>query len=389
MRRFIERLLNRLDRLPREQLETLLHHLATETEQYEEVLNSLTDGVVVCDTDNRLLFANRAAERLLQIIAGDPRDRLVWEALGDRDVADFVRRSLESEDTVLDREWTVDLSGTVRILSVSVLPLVQAGRIGGSIIRVMDITEKRGREARLRRAESLASLTTLAAGVAHEIKNPLGSISIHVQLIERMLRDFRDNTSEVRRYLDVIDEEVQRLNRIVVDFLFSVRPMDTELREGDLNELIRDLITFVSHEVEQAGIELVDRLDPHLPLLRLDDRYLKQALLNIVKNAIAAMPDGGVLTVSTEVRGDDVLLRISDTGVGMSEEVQSKIFDPYFTTRDSGSGIGLTLVYKVIREHLGDITVHSREGRGTTFTITLPVPQHAPRLLGTPGGDEH
>lgn len=386
MRRFIERLLNRLERLPREQLETLLHHLATETEQYEEVLNSLTDGVVVCDTENRLLFANRAAERLLQIVAGDPRDRLVWEALGDRDVADFVRRSLETEDTVLDREWTVDLSGSARILSISVLPLVQSGRIEGSIIRAMDITEKRGREARLRRAESLASLTTLAAGVAHEIKNPLGSIAIHVQLIERMLRDSRDDVSEVRRYLDVIDEEVQRLNRIVVDFLFSVRPMDTELRERDLNEVIRDLITFVSHEVDQAGISLVDRLDPHLPLLRLDDRYLKQALLNIVKNAIAAMPDGGTMTVTTELRGDEVLLRFSDTGVGMSEEVQSKIFDPYFTTRDTGSGIGLTLVYKVIREHLGDIAVHSREGHGTTFTITFPVPQRSPRLLGTSTG---
>jgi signal transduction histidine kinase len=244
------------------------------------------------------------------------------------------------------------------------------------------------REARLRRAESLASLTTLAAGVAHEIKNPLGSIGIHTQLIQKIVDSLDEETAaSIGNYLTVIDEEIDRLNKIVVDFLFAVRPMNTNLEDGDLNAVALDVLGFVQFELEQSGIELVKDLDPELPGIRLDAKYIKQAMMNLIKNAISAMPDGGMLRVSTQRRGDQVLLRISDTGTGMSEEVREKIFEPYFTTKDFGSGIGLTLVYKVVKEHMGEITVISKEGHGTTFTITLPVPQRRKHLLGWRGKD--
>jgi signal transduction histidine kinase len=182
-----------------------------------------------------------------------------------------------------------------------------------------------------------------------------------------------------------VNEEVSRLNRIVVDFLFAMRPMNVELSDGDLNDVVRGVLDFVQYELETSDIDLSVDLSPSLPKIELDEKYLKQALMNIIKNAIAAMPEGGSLRVWTERRGDEVQLNIADTGVGMSEDVAEKIFEPYFTTKDFGSGIGLTLVYKVVKEHLGEVSVDTEEGKGTTFTISFPVPQRERHLLSFRG----
>lgn len=390
MRGFVKRALEKISKLDSGQIEQLLQAVAEENERLAVVLDSMNDGVLVTDEEHRLQLVNKAAERLVPLVPGRIiGERFIWDSIADPDIAGFTREILTNEDAASDREFALDHGGVTRILSCSILPLVQEGHIRGNVVQLVDISEKRGREARLRRAESLASLTTLAAGVAHEIKNPLGSIGIHAQLIEKSLSLMEGKEAEtVRGYLEVIGEEIERLNRIVVDFLFALRPMDTHLENGDLNQLVEDLLSFVQYELEQAGIEVVQDLDPELPELKLDTRYFKQALLNIVKNAIHAMPEGGMLRVSTQTRGDDALLRVSDNGVGMSEEVVGKIFEPYFTTRDFGSGIGLTLVYKVVKEHLGDISVISREGQGSTFTITLPVPQREQHLITWEGSAE-
>jgi len=390
MRGFVRRALEKLPKLDTEQIEQLFQTLGEENERLAVVLDSMNDGVFVTDEKHRLMLVNKAAERLVPIVPGRIiGDRPVWLTIADEDIAAFVRDTLENDESVSDREFTLETGGSTRILSCSVIPLVQAGHIRGNIVQVVDISEKRGREARLRRAESLASLTTLAAGVAHEIKNPLGSIGIHTQLLQKLVHDdSRKNIEAIDTYLGVIDEEIDRLNKIVVDFLFAVRPMDTALEDHDLNELVDDMLTFVQYELEQSGVELIRDLDPKLPRLQLDPKYFKQAILNIIKNAISAMPHGGMLRVSTQQRGDQALLRLSDNGVGMSEEVRDKIFEPYFTTKDFGSGIGLTLVYKVVKEHMGDISVISKEGHGTTFTITLPVPQRDTHLITWEGQDE-
>lgn len=386
MSKFVQRALEKLPKLDRDQIRALLEDLAAENERLEVVLDSMNDGVLVTDTEHQLILTNKAVERLLPLNRSESSNSLVWDTIGDEDIAQFVRRTLERQESVSDREFTLNFADAVRILSLSIAPLVQAGCIEGNLLRVEDISEKRAREARLRRAESLASLTTLAAGVAHEIKNPLGSIGIHLQLINKAVEgQTHVEPGAIKDYLDVIGEEVERLNRIVVDFLFAVRPMDVNPVDTGLNTLIEEMMDFVRYELEQQGIALKLDLDDTLPELKIDEKYFKQALLNLIKNAIAAMPEGGELTVSTQKRGDEVTLRFSDTGVGIPDDVIDKIFEPYFTTRESGSGIGLTLVYKIIREHLGEISVNSQEGRGTAFTITLPVPQRETHLIDWKG----
>ncbi len=386
MRRFVERALHKLSKLDLDQIRNILADLALENERLEVVLDSMNEGVFVVDTEGVLLLNNKAGERLLPLHSSEGENTRIWNVIDDEHIAPFVERTILDQDSVRDREFTLESSGSVRVLSISVLPLVQNGRIEGTLLHIEDISERRAKEARLRRAESLASLTTLAAGVAHEIKNPLGSIGIHLQLVNKVLdRSSSAESESLREYLDIIAEEVERLNGIVVDFLFAVRPMDIQLQDSDLNSLIEDMVEFVRYELQEADIRLTLDLDERMPSLRLDEKYFKQVLINLIKNAIHAMPEGGELRVASERRGDEVLLRVSDTGVGMNDEVIHKIFEPYYTTRDNGSGIGLTLVYKIIREHMGDIAVMSEEGKGSTFTVSLPVPQREQHLIGWNG----
>ena len=388
MRGFIERALNKLDKLDSTQIRTLIHDLASEHEQMQIVLDSMNDAVVVSDNDHNLVMVNKAAERLLPLKPGDLVEHKMWEIIRDEEISAFVEEALQAEDSVWDVEFTLEHSGGERTLLLSLFPLVRSGHVTGNILRVEDVTERKSREARLRRAESLASLTTLAAGVAHEIKNPLGSIGIHIQLIQKELAALADDEKErIQGYIDVVNEEVNRLNKIVVDFLFAVRPMNVELEDEDMNSVLGDLLEFVRYELEESDIELEADLQQDLPKVQLDDKYFKQALMNIVKNALAAMPSGGTLRVKTRCRGDSVELIVEDTGEGMSEDVREKIFEPYFTTRDFGSGIGLTLVYKVVKEHMGEISVRSEEGEGTRFILTFPVPQREQHLLEWSGED--
>ena len=389
MRRFLERALAKASRMNEEQIRRLLAILAEENERMGTVLDSMLDGIVVCDSVHRPTLFNKSAERLLPLNYLDVYDRPVWESVADEEIAGFLQETLESEETRMDREFALDTKGSTRIVSITISPLVREQRIRGNLIHIEEVTDKRRKEAQLRRAENLASLTTLAAGVAHEIKNPLGSLSIHVQLMRKALKASCDERSEsIQRYLDVVDEEIDRLNRIVVDFLFAVRPMDINPRDTDLNELLSDLLSFLAPEIERAQVRLELNLSSAVPRLLLDPRYIKQAVLNLVQNALAAMPRGGILTLGTERADDRIRLIVADTGTGIREENLPKIFEPYFTTKETGTGLGLTLTFKIIKEHGGEITVHSREGEGTAFTISLPLPPAERRLLSHDSADQ-
>jgi two-component system, sporulation sensor kinase E len=382
VRRFVERALIKLPRLNEEQMRSLLYALADENGRMEAAMDSMLDGIVVCDRDHLPIIYNKSAERMLRLSGKEPVERPLWKSVDDEDLAAFFRATLEGEDTVLDREFGLESKGSTRLVAASVSPLVSRGKIEGAIVHLEDITEKRRKEAQLRRAESLASLTTLAAGIAHEIKNPLGAISIRMQLIERALQGKESvEASAIARHLGVVDEEIDRLNKIVVDFLFAVRPMDVRLMEADAGELLAQVAEVIAPEAERSGIMTELSVAEGLPRLQMDTRLMKQAILNLVKNAIAAMPGGGKLNLRAERKDDEVLVSVSDSGVGIPEEDLPKIFEPYFTTKENGTGLGLTITFKIVKEHRGEIAVKSRPGQGSTFTVSLPVPQKERRLL--------
>jgi len=379
MRKFLNKAMDKVSRMNEESIKNLIKTLADENDRLETVLDSMTDGIIVCDDDHKPILINKSAERLVPIVQTELYDNRLWKNIRDDELADFFQSRLEREETVFDREFALETNQGTKIIAISITPLVKDKRITGTLIHIEETTEKRKRESRLRRAENLASLTTLAAGVAHEIKNPLGAISIHVQLLKKSL--IKNKTPGISRYLNVVEEEIDRLNRIVVDFLFAVRPMDISTINDDINALIVELVNFIKPETDSMDIQLQIKLDTSMPLLPFDKRYIKQALLNLVKNASAAMEHGGILQLQTWQENNELRILVKDNGSGISEDNLGKIFEPYFTTKANGTGLGLTLTYKIIKEHGGDINVTSKENSGTEFIISLPIPQTDHKLI--------
>jgi two-component system, sporulation sensor kinase E len=386
MKKFVKRALDMIERLDLDQLRKMLGDISSENDLLETVLNSMDKGIIVVDQRDRIIFQNKTSKRLIPFAKKDLSDAIIWQVVLDEEIARFMHETLASQEKVTDHEFTIE-NGYSKTISLSFMSIVKDQRLQGSLIHIEDVTERRVKEARLRRAENLAALTTLTASMAHEIKNPLGSIGIHIQLIQKEMRDKTQiETAEVGKYLNVINEEVSRLNKVVLDFLFAVRPMDIRLESGDINRVISEILEFLKFELEQGHVSLTVSLGD-LPDIELDEKYMKQALLNIIQNALQAMPDGGSLVVKTYIRGERVFVELVDSGKGIPEGQIEKMFEPYYTTKEFGSGLGLTIVYKIVKEHMGEIYVNSKEGKGTTFGMSFPVPQKVKRLLDWRGED--
>jgi two-component system, sporulation sensor kinase E len=390
MRQFTERAIKALPRQNVDQIKAIINELVEGNKVLETVLSSLPSGIMVSDNNNDLIFINTQARRFMKLSGNDFLEKKIWKAVNDKDISSFIEKNLLLQEKIEDEDFNIQIGDKTKTLAFSILPLVDRGQIKGSFISLEDVTEKRAAALRLRRAESLASLTTLAAGVAHEIKNPLGSISIHIQLMQKCLNsDDEICKDDLMDYLNIVNEEVDRLNQIVVNYLFAVRPMDTNPKCRCINSIVEELIEFIHYELEEDSIEIIKNLEENLPELRLDEKLIKQAFLNIIKNAQAAMSsEGGLLKISSYKVNDSVALSIADTGPGISEEVKNKIFEPYFTTKDNGSGLGLTLVYKIMKEHSAEIRLNSVVGEGTNFTFIFPIPQKGQRLLSW-NGENH
>ena len=224
-------------------------------------------------------------------------------------------------------------------------------------------------EEQLRRADRLSALGELSAGMAHEIRNPLGSIKGAVEI----LRDDYAPEDAKYEFIQILLKETDRLNHIVQEFLGFARPKQPEFQLVDLNDSLESLLTLTGQEAKKTGVSVVKKLDAGIGKRNLDAGLLKQAFLNLILNAIQAMPQGGTLTVQSALLGDAVEVKIADTGVGIPEEGRKKLFTPFFTTKKNGTGLGLAITYRIIENHRGTIAVQSEPGKGTTFSVKLPI----------------
>ncbi len=390
-----KRVSGKISKLSSEQVEQLFDALIEETEVIDAAMNSLKTAFMVCDENFLVFKVNKAAERMLSFSQrlADIRSHEVpvWELIGEQEIADFVQDVHRHRQTNVCREFTIATAGgSIKFLTVTIIPLVRKRQVTGNVISVDDVTEIRRQEVIIRRMEKLEDLTTLAANVAHEIKNPLAALSIHIQLLQKSIEKARSQEDVlpspkfVENYISVVNEEIGRLNGIVNDFLHAVRPVKAEYQLLNPNELLLQSLNFCRPELESKGINLQVELMKDSPKLLLDDKLFRQVMLNLVQNAIAALSsdeDEKVLWVNTQVKSDSFILTVADNGCGMSEETASRIFEPYFTTKTTGTGLGLTMVYKIVKEFSGDIQVKSLLGEGTVFTISLPIPQLERRLL--------
>ena len=291
-----------------------------------------------------------------------------------------------------------------------------AGSAGVALI-LHDDTEARQKTIEAIESERVQALTLLAASVAHEIGNPLNALHIHLQLMERELKKLRATAAEpggkagsllrsgaracaatgvnearelipkLEQYLLVARGEINRLDYIVTQFLHAIRPTVPQLRPASLNDVVQKTLELLEPEIDNRGLNIRTRLAHELPATPIDPTQIQQVLVNLIKNALQAMTTGGTLTLQTGEGADGVWLSVADTGRGIPQEQINRIFEPFYTTKKKGTGLGLMIVQRIVRAHGGRIELESQVGRGTTFRVWLPLHERKPRLLEAPMHD--
>lgn len=385
---FAGKFLEKLDKIPHEEIESFLSRLQNEKSFFESVLNHLLEGVVVTDPEGRILFANQAVRRMLgwggqkRIIGGS-----FLEQIKDHRLHDALMQYDSSRDEIQNFEMSL-FDPDERIYQITLIPIrEESGRTVSIVTLFQNMTERRRTEERRIQAERLSSLSTLTAGVAHEIKNPLNNLNIHAHLLRRVLagspEELRPETMErAGQSADILVEEVERLSRIVDEFLQAARPTKPQFELRNVNDVLRKLAYMMESEVAERRIQVEMELDSDIQPSRIDEIQLSLAFRNLIKNALeAAEPGEGRIWVRSKLMKEHILISFRDNGRGIPQEQLQKIFEPYVTTKFYGTGLGLMVVYRIISEHKGQVAVQSEEGKWTEIRIELPLPPAPTRLL--------
>lgn len=408
MSRYVERVIDMLPKLSSEEVKRVLMEVVSENSMLDSLIESFSTGLILVDKKWRILQVNKAAKRILRISPDEEKyeDELLFNVIEENEeISEWLKNIADTHRTNVREEFSSSSSsdGSVRFLAVSVFSFVQKTEISGSIVKIEDITQQKAKAVLDRRLENMEGLTNLAAGMAHEIKNPLGAISIHIQLVQKAISKKRggDGTLPDKKFLeehlDIVNDEIEKLNDLVMDFLFAVRPVNAKLTLSDPEEILSSICDFVSLEFNKSHVLLKMELLKEKKRIMIDEKLFRQVIINIAQNAFYAvkakfpgcteentnsqeMP--GIVIFKTTIIEDNFVISISDNGIGMDSETVGRIFEPYFTTKANGTGLGMTMSYKIIKEFGGDIQVKSETGTGSVFFISLPVPQTETKLLG-------
>jgi two-component system, sporulation sensor kinase E len=377
----LDRVLGRLDTLDSVNLTNLVQKLARERALFEEVFDTLQEGVLVIGQDGGIEYANESAHRLLGMSSDALDGQTLWRLVPG--LRPSLGNSLDDDAAlpVVAREFelTYPEPRTVRLYMVP---------FSGSTPRrfaaiLSDVTrEKQTTEQRIE-DERTSSILLLAAGVAHELGNPLNSLTIHLQLIERRLAKLKASKelSSIEESIRICGDEVRRLDGIISNFLGAIRPQQPDLAEIDLTHVLAEVLRFQQKEFADRHIQIEAETPDSLPPVMADANQVKQVFFNITKNAMEAMKPGGRLKIRSKLDDESVYLLFGDTGSGIKQEDLVRLFQPYHTTKVGGHGLGLMIVQRIMREHGGQVGVESKEGVGTVVTLQFPRKDRRIRML--------
>lgn len=385
---FLEQLLRRIDRIDSGSLQTHFLRLAREKGLLETILQSIREGLVVVDGQGKVAYANEAVARLLGGDAEGMTGLSLDRALPSLDWEGLMGLDPEAWTQMMNREIEITYPEH-RIVEFYVVPLqvVQGAEedAEGALILLRDVTSERARQESTVETKRLEAITLLAAGVAHEIGNPLNSLNIHLQIMGRELREVKDKEirDSLQELVEVSSSEIKRLDQIIHSFLRALRPTQPQRESVEVAALLEETLKGMDREISDRGVWVEREFPEKLPTLQLDKGQMHQAFYNLIRNALQAMTDGGILTLRLRVSETAVAVSFSDTGSGIQAEDLGAIFEPYHTTKTEGTGLGLMIVQRILQDHGGQIEIESRPGQGTTVTLLLPRFENRIRLLSS------
>ncbi len=377
---FFDKLIKRMDRLDPGDVQQLISDLLREKGFLEKVFQALQEGVILLDTEGCVTYVNRAACQFFGIESEQVIGQKLGQGIRGLDWGEVLRPG-----TVVSRDLEITYPES-RFLNFYITSIDDEHPMG-FVMLIRDITESRKRTEAQIESERLNALTLLAAGVAHELGNPLNSLTIHLQLLDRRIRKMGAKGEVLREHLDVATAEIKRLDGIIGQFLAAIRPTQPQMRRAQLTELIEESVRFLQPELDHAKVKVKLDLRADLPAMPLDAAQMKQAFFNLIRNGAQAMPKGGTLAITGAFTDYEVRVSFEDSGKGISATQMGRLFKPFSTTRPTGTGLGLLIVRRIVREHGGEIDIESREGKGTRVTISLPLVEKKVRMLKSGDGD--
>ncbi len=383
----LDKILGRVEDLDSVNLGILVQRLARERKLQETVFNTIQDGILVIDAAGVVQYANATACGLIGLKQDDVGVVRLWKMVPDlaRSIDPEIVDDNRKTKPVLTREVELNYPEHrfIRLYMVPIDAQVTQSDSDGYVVVLSDVTEDKVSMEELIENERINSIVRLAAGVAHELGNPLNSLTIHLQLIERKLKKMASGKEGEKLVdsLQVCQGEVQRLDGIITHFLEAVRPQKPELNNLDLIEIVEEVLHVQEAELMDRQLDVNVAVPETLPHILGDQGQIKQVFFNVIKNAMEAMQPGGKLNIHTRCDDDFVYMQFIDTGSGISEKELSRVFQAYYTTKKEGHGLGMMIVQRIIRDHGGQIGVESCKGTGTVITLQFPQPHRRTRFL--------